>query len=115
MRVCKSRDGFPNIYETEVSTKLRTEGIIYNMLRVVATRVTRMPVSPAAWSSSSSTSFFDGGVGGGEEAGDCGGGGRVVFADGVITVWQLTPSYPASHDVHMQLPVNPLTTPPLMQ
>ena len=47
--------------------------------------------------------------------GDCGGGGRVVFAGGVITVWQLTPSYPASHDVHVQLPVDPLTTPPLMQ
>ena len=92
------------------------------MLKIVATRATRMPVSPAAWSSSSCISFFgDGGVGGGGGGGEAGGGGggggggRVVFADGVITVWQLTPSYPASHDVHVQLPVDPLTTPPLMQ
>jgi hypothetical protein len=82
--------------------------IIYKVLKIVATRATRMPMSPAAWSSSSSTSSFgDGGAGGG--------GGRVVFADGLITVWQLTPSYPASHDVHVQSPVDPLTTPPLMQ
>ena len=56
------------------------------MLKVVATRATRMPASPAAWSSSSRMRLGDcggGGVGGG---GDVvftdGGDGEVVFADG---------------------------------
>ena len=78
-----------------------------------------MPVSPAAWSSSSRMTVAFGG--GGEVVfanGGGGGGGEVVFVDGGgggITVWQLTPSYPAAHDVHVQLPVVPLTTPPLTQ
>ena len=36
------------------------------MLKIVATRVTRMPASPTAWSSSSVTSFGGGGGGGGD-------------------------------------------------
>ena len=93
------------------------EGIISSMLKVVATRATRMPASPAAWSSSSRTRvLFGGGVGGGGEAG----GGEVVFVDGDgggITVWQLTPSYPELHDVHVHDPdpAVPPTVPPLMQ
>ena len=46
----------------------------YNMLKIVATRATRMPVSPVAWSSSSLTDFGGGG-GGGEDDGDGKGGG----------------------------------------
>ena len=42
------------------------------MLKVVATRATRMPVSPAAWSSSSRTII--GGFGGGGVGGGVGGG-----------------------------------------
>ena len=81
---------------------------VNSMLNVVVARATRMPASPAAWSSSSSTSSFgDGGVGGG--------GGRVMFANGVITVWQLAPSYPASHDVHVHDPTAAPTAPPSMQ
>ena len=34
---------------------------------------------------------------------------------GGITVWQLEPSYPASHPVHVHDPVVPPTVPPLMQ
>ena len=101
--------------KVEPMLKHYLEGIIYSMLKVVATRATRMPASPAAWSSSSRTRvLFGGGVRGGGGAG----GGEVVFVDGGgggITVWQLTPSYPAAHDVHVQLPVVPLTTPPLTQ
>ena len=41
--------------------------IIYNMLKIVATRASRMPVSPAAWSSSSRMSLGGGGAGGGGE------------------------------------------------
>ena len=68
-----------------------------------------MPVSPAAWSSSSRTRVVFGGGGGG---------GEVVFVDGGgggITIWQLEPSYPASHPVQVHDPVVPSTVPPLMQ
>ena len=32
-----------------------------------------------------------------------------------LAVWQLVPSYPSSHDVHVHDPVVPPTLPPLMQ
>jgi hypothetical protein len=32
-----------------------------------------------------------------------------------LAVWQLVPSYPASHDVHVHSPAVPPTSPPLMQ
>jgi len=32
-----------------------------------------------------------------------------------FAVWQLAPSYPTSHDVHVQLPAVPPTTLPLTQ
>ena len=52
------------------------------MLKIVATRATRMPVSPAAWSSSSRMSLGGGEGGGGEVvlAVDGDGGGEVVLA-----------------------------------
>ena len=89
------------------------------MLKIVATRTTRMPVSPAAWSSSSRMTVAFGG--GGEVVfanGGGGGGGEVVFVDGGgggITDWQLTPSYPVSHDVQVHDPKVPPMVPPLMQ
>ena len=38
-----------------------------------------------------------------------------MFADGVITVWQLAPPYPASHPAHVHDPVVPPMVLPLMQ
>ena len=52
----------------------------YNMLKIVATRATRMPVSPAAWSSSSRMSLGGGGAGGGGEVVLAVDGGEVMLA-----------------------------------
>ena len=71
-----------NLFFVLRSAIKRENIIIYNMLKIVATRATRMPVSPAASSSSSRTSL---GGGGGEVVfanGGGGGGGEVVFSCG---------------------------------
>ena len=60
-----------------------------------------------------------GGDGGGGTAVAFGGGGTAMAfgggGGGALAVWQLSPSYPVSHDVHVHDPVVPPTVPPLIQ
>ena len=63
MSICYENDARLEISVDDLHTYIYK---LNSMLKVVATRATRMPVSPAAWSSSSRTIIGGfGGVGGG--------------------------------------------------